>query len=440
MGTNNLDLGLEERRLIAKFLNNTSKLGISKITTKSKEGDIIFTKLKNLRKKVTHINKADSVREFINSLPIGSSLTIDDLIKKYTEATGDSIVYEVMGKYLRNLTHIGIMDSKVGEKREGTHGGSTPKIYIKQYQIDKQNLKQMVGIISKPSKLKGKRGRPKKYEAVKDDLKKILDKEGIDLTKKLKWGLRKELADRLNVTDQVIGKKMEELRIKGGMEVENQKAIIPQLQDRVIQEHLLKNNLLRGSNKEVIACKKIIDIIQNTIPKGGAAMMIGTPGPFFACAKSLSNKIVIDNLAINIHLDGTTDKPVIVIVGNAVSQQKAELKASQWKSINYPNDLDVEVDRVDRDGFTMHVTAFVEKNKGSICKVVLLTSGIWGFSKNTKKKFNKAGVHGNFNFKDPSKRLTSKYRNLHILAITMDNGVAFDVRYLHDNKEEIFRL
>jgi len=83
MGTKCVDFGIEERRLILKFLINTSKSGISKITTKTEGRDIIFTKLENLRKRGTRTNKADNVRKFINSLPIGTSLTIDALIKKY---------------------------------------------------------------------------------------------------------------------------------------------------------------------------------------------------------------------------------------------------------------------------------------------------------------------------------------------------------------------
>lgn len=200
-----------------------------------------------------------------------------------------------------------------------------------------------------------------------------------------------------------------------------------------IQDCLLSNGLIRSSNKEGIACDIIIQTLLKRIPWGGSGMLIGTPTAFCASPHQTNKRIITDNYAVALALQWTTIHPLEIVVGNAIDEEKAKLKASHWKSIDMLNPK-VTLDIVDRDSFSYYVTKFALKSE--VSKVILLTSGPWSCSRSTMKK---RGLESKFD--SPSQFLTKKFRNLHILAMCMDrNGMGFHVKYLHNCNEEIIRI
>jgi len=436
-------LKTDQMRKTSTFLNNHNRRGLSKkVPSPTRGGAVTFIKLQNSNKRANPY-RVNEVRMLINSVAPNQLLTVKQYMDKYKEMFKKEIPKALMGRYLNNLYTAGLLDSARKPRERGVHGGSTEKIYSRRTEIDKTKLPEMIrpskNVNVKPLDNQTLEKLGKRSDPTKNKLRELLKQGNLDINKRLPKGSYNKFAETLNVSRYVIGCMIREIRKENHSKVEKNES---PTQDREIQNHLLRNNIVRNSNQEGVVCKRINQTIQNILPQGGAAMIIGTSAPFCASTYSNNNQIITDNLSVAITLDLTTDEPVTIIVGNAVNPEKAKLKASHWQSINYPNDLIVKVDRVDRDGFMMYVTSFVENHKDVPCKVILLTSGLWNFTNSTKIRFMRAGIKGDFNFESPSKFLTSRYKNLHILAMTLgvEGSFRFSIRHLHNGKDEVINI
>ncbi len=265
----------------------------------------------------------------------------------------------------------------------------------------------------------------------------MIDEDGIDLASRI-YGFADVAARRLNTTRGSIQTTIKEIRKDRNVNAPPKKVEVSESIKIPFVDYLLKNNFDRGMpGHERNACDKMIYAIIDILPRGGAGMMIGTQEPFGASTvPNYCNQLLTDELEVACFLNRFTDKeiPLTIVVGNLFHEgEQAKIKADHWRSNNSTHDAIIKVDRVDRDSYTHYVSTFAKAHH--VSKVVLITGGTWGYCDVSRKKYN----GHDFNFKDPSEYLTSKvYRNLHILALTMkDNCREFDVRYLHDGKNEI---
>ena len=198
-------------------------------------------------------------------------------------------------------------------------------------------------------------------------------------------------------------------------------------------KYCVKKNITRAApSSEREACTNIIDVLMNTLPKGGAGMIIGTPTPFCASVHDQHNLLLTDNFEVALALKFTTNEIPTIVVGDAINPERAQLKVEHWRSNNSTGNFNIIQDCVDGSSFTYYVTRLAEHN--NLSKVVLMSSGVWSCVASTRNKYN--GL--NFNFKDPSMFLTSKYKNLHIVAMVNAgprNG--FDIHYLNNGDQRI---
>ena len=162
-------------------------------------------------------------------------------------------------------------------------------------------------------------------------------------------------------------------------------------------------------------------------------MIIGTPTAFCVSLKATNNMLLIDNMEVATALKFTTDILPTIVIGDLIDPVKANKKAADWRSNNTTANFTIIVDGVDRNGFSYYVTNFATQH--IISKVILMTSGVWSCCPETSKKYG--GL--DFNFKTPSEYLTSKFRNLHILAM-VGNGPTdqFSIHHLHDGETKVY--
>ena len=275
-----------------------------------------------------------------------------------------------------------------------------------------------------------------------EEVLKILQKSDIDFTKRLTKNTLSILELELNVPKVRISKCLSYWKKKNGFLRESPKRtpVVASMPKRRMnpprvdfQNICLENNLLRKNpSKEVLACRTMTNALIRKLPIGGIGLMIGTPAPFCAAAIEKNKLFLVDNLEVAIALRATTDEPPSMIIGNIIDPVKAEIKAQHWRSNNSTNDFKISTEPVDRDSYFFHLTMLAQNN--DLVKVVLLTSGLWSGSQRTRKKYG-----FDTNFRDPSIYLTSRYPNLHVLAMTMgrDNRTyVFQVKYVHDGKTE----
>lgn len=266
----------------------------------------------------------------------------------------------------------------------------------------------------------------------------LLNKKKYDFNCYLPYGIVPEIIKDTGESIQNIRYALKLIKKERGIILTRKKELVSGEVVKAIKtplyDYCIENKLIRSSPTETSACNTIIHALQNIVPKGGSALLIGTPTPFCASDNCKNNMMIIDNLEVAIELINTTSVPPTIVVGNAINPVKAQLKGDHWKSNTSTNICDIRVDRVDRNTFTRYVTLHVEKSP--LCKVVLLTSGVWNCSPGTKRKHNGLDM----NYKEPSEYLTSVYPNLHILAmVRQSRRFDLDVRYLHNGSNEILK-
>ena len=193
-----------------------------------------------------------------------------------------------------------------------------------------------------------------------------------------------------------------------------------------LREHNIERTM---ANQNKVSSKKIINALQHRMPKGGSALMIGTPTPFAVSDSKNNNMILTDELEIALAMKETTSVPLTIVLGNLISPEKTEAKAQLWMGNNSTCDCRVIIDRVDGFSFVRYVTKMVEENP--LTKVALVTSGVYEGSKYSREKYNEE-----FNFKTPSKYLTGIYPSLHILVMVLNDGRTFKVLHLHNGNQE----
>jgi len=265
-------------------------------------------------------------------------------------------------------------------------------------------------------------------------VKKLLDEMGLVLVKnkKVSSDVINELTNKLGIERKSVISKIHALRKKtAGVNTKADRVHKSSVTDFYKICH--KYDITRKSpNKERDACNKIIKVI-NDLPKGGAGMLIGTPTSF-CISKNTKNKLLLtDNMEVATTMIHSTNVPTSIVVGNAINPTRAKVKATHWKSNNSTYKCSVLLDIVDQVSYTYYVTQLAETNP--LAKVILMTSGLWGFCKESQEKYE--GF--NFDFKTPSEYLTSKYSNLHIVAMVGGAPTeSFKIHYLNNGNTTVY--
>jgi hypothetical protein len=188
-----------------------------------------------------------------------------------------------------------------------------------------------------------------------------------------------------------------------------------------IRTHCKSNGLIRKSApKEQEACDKIIDCIDNTLPRGGNSIYLGTPTAVAISECSRFKKIILDNYLVADRLKRTSDK-LEILIGNIVNRQKALAKVRDFKSLQYMGSMRIEACAIDGPAFYRIVNREAKRN--SILKVVLMTSGSWD------------GKDSRYNFSKYANRLIAMYPHIHIIAMRY-TYMKMHVLHLHNGKTE----
>ena len=257
-------------------------------------------------------------------------------------------------------------------------------------------------------------------------IRKHLKENNYDLTKRMPYGSFSTIANELGVLQSQVKSTVGYIKKKS-------KIVVP----LSIAVKKPKVNLLAemfkpfGMGRELpnhnrAASDKIIYALENILPKGGGGLFLGTPTPFATSNHPKNNMFLLDELEVASILKLKCETPPVILIGDLVNPEKAQLKADWWKGNNITCNFEVIVGPVDRDSYNGKISEMV--NESPLLKVVFMASGSWVCCKDTKKKYGQ-----DFNFKSPSEYLYKKGRhpNLHLLAMVW-NGTEFDILYLNN--------
>lgn len=267
---------------------------------------------------------------------------------------------------------------------------------------------------------------------------KFIKEKKTDLTKMVYRGTVTEWSEKTGFTPSQIYHALSNIRSQTGQLTKSENGLrevtLP-YRDPGIMEVLINNHHGRGSPRhEKIACDILCYALLNILPKGGIALIIGTPTPI-SIAKAYYNMFCIDNYEVAIIVKHTTEYDTELIIGDTVNRAKALFKVQFWKALNSTNNFRVYMGKVDKHTYKKHIERLTVLYP--LVKVILMTSGVWKGCKPTTYKYNL-----DCNFEEPSIELTSKYKGLHILAMTRGenkNMYNFPIRYLHDGKNIILK-
>lgn len=263
-----------------------------------------------------------------------------------------------------------------------------------------------------------------------------MEVKGYDLKRHLPHGTNDAVGRALGVCPTRIKSTIAYIRKKRGIKKVGPSNIVNRV-PTAIQSCLSDEKLWRASHKEGPACNTIDNFLHVKLPWGGAALLIGTPTAFCVAMPNLyNNKIITDNLIVAQALQRTTERPIIIVVGDAIDEYKAILKCQHWMSISTLINPRVMRDRVDVASFMRHVTELVENNSNDICKVVLLTSGVMVDS---VPILDSNGQKLDRKFGPACHELTKRYKNLHILAMAT-KWPDLPVKHFHGGREEVVKI
>ena len=261
---------------------------------------------------------------------------------------------------------------------------------------------------------------------------------GHDLNRSLRPGLADDIAEALGMKKSNVIRDVGTIRRECGITDTNRKSDIPG--KRVLTDvhrYLIRFKMFRASLLETPICDKIVDVLnkETLFPSGGAALLFGTATPECVLEKN-PTRIITDNLDVGKAMYRTTYEisriPMLIVVGNAEDEDKAEQKVYLWRSHMWSNVV-VKPDIVDKNSFEYTIKRMVKRHKHTLVKVVLLTSGVWKHRHQSQKKHGKLDLR----FEMAAIKLTRKYSNLHILAMCKNNSYGFDLRHLHNNRNEV---
>jgi len=274
---------------------------------------------------------------------------------------------------------------------------------------------------------------------LKNGIEAIIEYQEINLKDKLPDGYPNYIAEIFNIPKTLVNRYLHYIRREKAISTKGYKEVY-RTSETELREICLKAGLIRNSpDKEAAACATIMKYIKE-LPNGGAGIILGTPTAFCASLNRNYPMLIMDNFETAIVLKHYTSIPLTIVIGNAINEKRAQVKAQHWKSNNITNSSTIIVDKVDSYSFYNYISKFAEKH--SLVKVILMTSGVWIYCKRTRSRYKKKyGIDDSLdlNFERPSIELTNKYKNLHIFAMTKETKVGFDIRYLHDGKNEIVR-
>ncbi|MDX1806861.1 MAG: hypothetical protein R3267_07535 [Paenisporosarcina sp.] len=264
------------------------------------------------------------------------------------------------------------------------------------------------------------------HEIIKRQVQEYVDENKINLNHRLQKGTVYRMHKALAISQSDISYALSIIRKERGQGRSRkiQKTVFSDL-----QQVCLENRLFRSSNKETPACDKMIGSLKSFIPQGGKGLLIGTPTAFCASPNENNSLLITDNLEVATILKFTTDEPITIVVGNSVDPEKAIIKGQHWKSNTITKDANVIVDRVSQWTYANRISEMAYD--GSLCKVILLTSGVWTDSETAQWKRRQKGIYLDLDFKTPSINLTKRFKNLHILALVRDDLVNFGVVYVN---------
>jgi len=260
-------------------------------------------------------------------------------------------------------------------------------------------------------------------------VKQYLSSNNYDLTKRLPSGSIDEIVRSTGLTKSQVKNAIHIIKRKNGLRIIKTSSIKKSPTNNLVKLFKKFGIERQSPNQNRIASDTILKHLM-TIPFGGIGLLIGTATPFAVSNTSNNDLLLTDELDIAITLRTTCHfTPPVIVIGNLISPEKAKLKGEFWRNNNSTCNSKIIVGPVDRDYYTMHITRLVEKH--SLVKVVLMTSGVWKFSKPSRKKYGH-----DFNFRSPSLALTKIYPNLHILALVMSANI-FKVHHVNKGIETV---
>jgi hypothetical protein len=286
------------------------------------------------------------------------------------------------------------------------------------------------------------------YKAIK----KLIDQENIDLNNPV-WEVKKyKWAGQLDCSIDDINNCLIKIRGQYGkhpLKSDYRGIRITRPIRTKLNYDCLNNNMIRMMpRQENIVCTTIELALMDMLPRGGRALLIGTPTPFSACPINGKYELTCDdNLAVARMLRNTTEVPGIIVIGNGIDKEKALLKAQEFKSLGSTYNFEIILDVVDSDTFRYYVEflARTQEAENKPAKVVLLNSGVFKNSDSTYRRYQEKfpGLNLNLDFETPSIVLTKQYKNLHILAMARgieSNPNIFSLLYIHHGIIDIVKL
>lgn len=275
-----------------------------------------------------------------------------------------------------------------------------------------------------------------------DKLNDLIKNSNVKLSDRINLNLKLQWAKSLNISELELKGIISLKRYQTGLYPTDSKYTFVEIKrPSILPLHkiCLENDFERSSPKtEKHVCNVICSFLIRRLPIGGAAMLIGTPTPIAACSNpnTFCDTILDDNKEVAICLKWTTDERLTIVVGSGEDLEKARRKTIYWKSFTSTTNCIVKMGVVDSDNYRHLISKLAEKQKekNSIAKVVLLTSGVWVDCETTKKKRRN---RLNYNFYKPSIELVKKYDNLHIIAMTRESSFKYYAKHLHRGNIEI---
>ena len=248
-----------------------------------------------------------------------------------------------------------------------------------------------------------------------------------DLTQRTPYGLCIEIAKYLNIEPAWVKEVIYKARKKQRVSIQS-KDTTKRNETNLILEACKEYGFNRASKKEGPLCFAAAKYLKDILPEGGHGILFGTPTPLCSSDHPKQNQMIIDDELLIAHMMKMVTENMTIVIGDAVNNKKAQDKVDLWSRLMTMSGSSIVQGPADRNSYSKYLTRSIEKYH--ICKVVLLTSGHW-----TDAAKNKYGL--DLNFKSPSLFLTKVYSNLHILALTRNGVHRFELRYVHNGKENV---
>jgi len=193
----------------------------------------------------------------------------------------------------------------------------------------------------------------------------------------------------------------------------------------------LSGFLRKAPPHEKGACRKIEQTIWQSWsmwPGGGHTSIMGTPTVHAVSPQYSNNNNILDDNLMVVNAAVKNSDMVDVFIGSAEDEEKAMSKAHVFNMMDSVSGSSVWVGPVTKN--SLYYVGSKMSRKHDIEKIILLTSGTWNGSKESKLKYD-----FDVNFEAAAKELTDIYKNIYIMAMVYSHP-GFKVLYMHNKTIE----